>query len=180
MRGDEARPKDRRNRSRRRPPRRHRPDDRRCIHGHPGLLNHHMTQLQGDRVFRNISRRLRIVPLVSAFLVVALLTTTPGAGANAGSADDLSTIYSFAPYPPSFNGVSRGWANGVEQAAAELEGEFDVVLKWTGALENDPAAYMNFVQTAMLDRPDGVVWLGNDATANSVGLNDLKERYPDV
>lgn len=89
-------------------------------------------------------------------------------------------IFVFGYFPRDFNGVTQGWSDGVDKAAATLGSGFEVVMKYEGTLDVDPGSYMTYIQTAMVEDPNGVVVIPNNSSAMTQGLTQLQQQYPDV
>ncbi len=92
---------------------------------------------------------------------------------TAASASRPKTIFTFLFAPRGFNDVSRAWANGWDQAKAQLGSRFHVVEKATGSVVVDPAAYLTFIRSALVQHPDGIVVVPNNGAGMSGGLRAI-------
>jgi ribose transport system substrate-binding protein len=123
----------------------------------------------------------RITPLVLALLLVGALVAGCG-GSGSGSKGSTTTaatggkktIDVFLYAPRGFNDATKAWANGVDQAAAQLGPKFKVVLKAQGTLNVDPASFVTFIRSAMVERPDGIVVIPNNAQGMAGGVSQIE------
>jgi ribose transport system substrate-binding protein len=96
-------------------------------------------------------------------------TTTAKAGTPAKKAKIMTFVYA----PRGFNDVTRAWFNGFDAAARQLGASADVQEKATSKPEPDAAAYLSFIKQALVQKPDGIVVVPNNATALASGLEQI-------
>jgi ribose transport system substrate-binding protein len=99
-------------------------------------------------------------------------SASKSSGASNASAE-IGTIMSFTYFPAGLNANTQAGWNGMHAAAAELRGKASVQFKWMGSLENDAGAYLNYINTALVQKPAGVIIIPNDATAMAAGLKRI-------
>jgi ribose transport system substrate-binding protein len=130
---------------------------------------------------RDRAVRVGAVASLTAFAVAmaACGSDDPDAGST-GSAAERKKIMVFAYFPRSFNDAARTWANGWDAGAEEVSDGFDVELRATGKLETDAAAYLSFINSALVEQPDGIVVVPNDASAMQAGLKRIAGSGVDV
>jgi ribose transport system substrate-binding protein len=129
----------------------------------------------------------RALRVATAAGVIALAVATAscgsddnGGGEPSGSAAEKKQIMVFSYFPRSFNDAARTWANGWDAGAEEVSEGFEVEQKATGKLETDAAAYMSFINSALVEQPDGIVVVPNDASAMQAGLKRIAGSGIDV
>jgi len=98
--------------------------------------------------------------------------TTAGTGTSTSAGAHKKIIY-FVFAPRGFNDVTRAWANGIDAGGQSLGSGFTVEQKATGQAESDPAAYLTFIRTALVEHPDGIVVVPNNAAAMKTGLEQI-------
>jgi ribose transport system substrate-binding protein len=129
---------------------------------------------------RYIARMRRCV-LVGA-LVTSLLAFATGCGSNddgdaktsAGATPvKKSKIMTFVFAPRGFNDVTRAWFNGFDAAARQLGTSVDIEQKSTSKIEPDAGPYLSFIRSALVQKPDGIVVVPNNAAALTSGLQQI-------
>jgi ribose transport system substrate-binding protein len=129
---------------------------------------------------RYIARMRRCV-LVGA-LMTGLLALASGCGSdnNGGSKTSSAAtpvkkakIMTFVFAPRGFNDVTRAWFNGFDAAARQLGSSVDIEQKATSKLEVDAAPYLTFIKSALVQKPDGIVVVPNNAAAMTSGLKQI-------
>jgi ribose transport system substrate-binding protein len=101
-------------------------------------------------------------------------------GSGPAGSGERKKIMVFAYFPRSFNDAARTWANGWDAGTAKVSDQFEVKQKATGKLEVDPSAYLSFINSALVERPDGIVVVPNDASAMQAGLKRIAASGIDV
>jgi ribose transport system substrate-binding protein len=91
-----------------------------------------------------------------------------------GAAKKTYKIMAFSPYPAAFNDVTKAWFSGFEKGASGLDG-FTLDAKSESAVDSDPAKYLNFIQQGLVQQPDGIVVIPNNAAGMSTGLQRIAE-----
>lgn len=112
-----------------------------------------------------------------AGIVVLAAAVTIGCGGSSGGSSQTSgktrKIFVFTPFPTGVNDVTRAWNNGWRQGATDLGDGFDVQVKAEGQIEPDAAPFLNFINTALVQKPDGIVVVPNNAAAMAAGLKKI-------
>jgi ribose transport system substrate-binding protein len=85
------------------------------------------------------------------------------------------TIMWFDFVPRGFNDVTRAWTNGVLAGAKAVGPHFALVLKAEGQAVSDPATYCNFIQSAVVSHPAGIIVVPNDAAGMKTCLERVVE-----
>jgi ribose transport system substrate-binding protein len=126
--------------------------------------------------------RTRRCALVCA-LIAVMLVLAAGCGSNdndkkAGTTstatpEKKAKIMTFVFAPRGFNDVTRAWFNGFDAAARELGGSIQLQQKATSKLEVDAGPYLTFIKSALVQRPDGIVVVPNNAAALTSGLQQI-------
>jgi ABC-type sugar transport system substrate-binding protein len=115
-------------------------------------------------------------------LAAALLAVAAGCGSDDGGGSATSTgaspakkqkIMTFVFAPRGFNDVTRAWFNGFDAAAKQLGSAVDVEQKATSKIEPDAGPYLTFIRSALVQRPDGIVVVPNNAAALTSGLRQI-------
>jgi simple sugar transport system substrate-binding protein len=75
--------------------------------------------------------------------------------------------------PRGFNDVTRAWFNGFDAAARQLGSTVDVQQKATSKIEPDAGPYLSLIRSALVQRPDGIVVVPNNAAAMTAGLKQI-------
>jgi ribose transport system substrate-binding protein len=135
------------------------------------------------------SRMRHGVAGLAAVVVLSVLLAACGSGgsdtsASSGSSPASSettaaetgspqTIKAFVFAPRGFNGVTKSWWNGMEQGASALGSGFHVEILAPDKLTTDPGEYLNFVNQAIVDQPEGIVVVPNVAEAMKSGLERI-------
>lgn len=138
------------------------------------------------KTWRMRAARASIVALLAAAGVTWITfgaTTGHAAGAKRAPAHASvakKTIFVFAYFPHAIVPGTQAWYNGWLQAAAKLKAKFNVVVKEEASLDTDPASFLNFIKTGMVERPDGVIVVPNAGGSMAPGLRQLAAQYPDV
>jgi ribose transport system substrate-binding protein len=115
-----------------------------------------------------------------AVLAVGVLMTTAACGSSSSGSDtsaDGTTapkkILTFIYTPRGFNDVTRAWSNGFDAGTAQLGDAVTVQQKNTSKVEPDAGAYLSFIRSALVQRPDGIVVVPNNAAAMTAGLQRI-------
>ena len=125
--------------------------------------------------------RSRRCALVCA-LIAAMLVLAAGCGSNndekGGTASTAAPakkakIMTFVFAPRGFNDVTKAWFNGFDAAARQLGGSIQLEQKATSKLEVDAAPYLTFIKSALVQKPDGIVVVPNNAAAMTSGLRQI-------
>jgi ribose transport system substrate-binding protein len=119
-------------------------------------------------------------------LVCALIAAMVALAAGCGSDDNDKTgtasgaarakkvkIMTFVFAPRGFNDVTRAWFNGFDAAGRQLGGSVELQQKATSKLETDAAPYLTFIKSALVQKPDGIVVVPNNAAAMTSGLQQI-------
>jgi ribose transport system substrate-binding protein len=129
---------------------------------------------------RYIARMRRCV------LVGALVTGLAAFAAACGSSNDKSAtsstgaaaakkakIMTFVFAPRGFNDVTKAWSNGFDAAGRALGSRVDLQEKAMSKLEPDAGPYLSFIKQALVQKPDGIVVVPNNAAALTSGLQQI-------
>jgi ribose transport system substrate-binding protein len=125
--------------------------------------------------------RSRRCALVCAF-IAAMLVLAAGCGSDnnekGGTASTAAPakkakIMTFVFAPRGFNDVTKAWFNGFDAAARQLGGSVQLEQKATSKLEVDAAPYLTFIKSALVQKPDGIVVVPNNAAAMTSGLRQI-------
>jgi ribose transport system substrate-binding protein len=117
-----------------------------------------------------------------AVLAAGLLAFAAGCGSDGGKATTTSSgsapakkkkIMTFVFAPRGFNDVTRAWFNGFDAAARQLGSTVDVQQKATSKIEPDAGPYLSLIRSALVQRPDGIVVVPNNAAAMTAGLKQI-------
>lgn len=126
--------------------------------------------------------------LLSRTAVAACLIALLVGGCGGGSSDDTKSdgsttaaktykIMAFSPYPAGFNDVTKAWFSGFQRGADELKADgFTLDAKSESAIDSDPAKYLNFINAALVQKPDGIVVIPNNAAGMSAGLQRIADQ----
>ena len=124
------------------------------------------------------SRRCALV----CALIAAMVALASGCGSDdndktgtpsgAGPAKKVK-IMTFVFAPRGFNDVTRAWFNGFDAAGRQLGSSVDLQQKATSKLETDAAPYLTFIKSALVQKPDGIVVVPNNAAAMTSGLQQI-------
>ena len=118
----------------------------------------------------------------AAVLAAGLLAFAAGCGSDGGDATTTSSgsapakkkkIMTFVFAPRGFNDVTRAWFNGFDAAARQLGSTVDVQQKATSKIEPDAGPYLSLIRSALVQRPDGIVVVPNNAAAMTAGLKQI-------
>jgi ribose transport system substrate-binding protein len=119
----------------------------------------------------------------AAVLAAALVALAAGCGSSGGGGSTTSSggapaqkkekIMTFVFAPRGFNDVTRAWFNGFDAAARQLGSSVDVQQKATSKIEPDAGPYLTFIRSALVQRPDGIVVVPNNAAALTSGLRQI-------
>jgi ABC-type sugar transport system substrate-binding protein len=125
--------------------------------------------------------RSRRCALVCAF-IAAMLVLAAGCGsdnneksstASSAAPAKKAKIMTFVFAPRGFNDVTKAWFNGFDAAARQLGGTVQLEQKATSKLEVDAAPYLTFIKSALVQKPDGIVVVPNNAAAMTSGLQQI-------
>jgi ribose transport system substrate-binding protein len=127
------------------------------------------------------SRRCALVcALIAAMLVLAAGCGSDNDNEKGGTASSAAAapakkakIMTFVFAPRGFNDVTRAWFNGFDAAARELGSSAEIEQKATSKLEVDAAPYLTFIKSALVQKPDGIVVVPNNAAAMTSGLQQI-------
>jgi len=123
--------------------------------------------------------RARFASLLAALVVIGVALagcgggSTSGRSSTAGSGAKPKKIITFVYGPRGFNDVTKAWFNGFDAAKAQLGSAVTVEEKATGKPETDAAAYLDFIRSALVEQPDGIVVVPNNAAAMTAGLQQI-------
>ena len=119
---------------------------------------------------------------VAAVLAAGLVALAAGCGSDSGGGSTTSSaaapakkekIMTFVFAPRGFNDVTKAWFNGFDAAASQLGSSVDVQQKATSKIEPDAGPYLSFIRSALVQRPDGIVVVPNNAAALTSGLKQI-------
>jgi ribose transport system substrate-binding protein len=120
---------------------------------------------------------------VTAVLAAGLLALGAGCGSGGGGGSTTSSggapaqkkekIMTFVFAPRGFNDVTRAWFNGFDAAARQLGSSVEIQQKATSKIEPDAGPYLTFIRSALVQRPDGIVVVPNNAAALTSGLRQI-------
>jgi ribose transport system substrate-binding protein len=96
-------------------------------------------------------------------------TTSSGAAPPAKKQKVMTFVFA----PRGFNDVTRAWFNGFDAAAKQLGSAVEVQQKATSKIEPDAGPYLTFIRSALVQRPDGIVVVPNNAAALTSGLKQI-------
>jgi ribose transport system substrate-binding protein len=124
------------------------------------------------------SRRCALVCALAAALLVAAGCGSDskekgGTSSTAAAPAKKAKIMTFVFAPRGFNDVTRAWFNGFDAAAQQLGSSVEVQQKATSKLEVDAAPYLTFIKSALVQKPDGIVVVPNNAAAMTSGLQQI-------
>lgn len=135
----------------------------------------------------NVQSRIRVGIATCTVLLASVLLVAVSSSASASAASSKThrahsasqkTIFVFLYAPAGFNYATQAWAKGVSEGAAHLGSGFNVVLKAQAQLDTDPVAYVNFIQSAMVDNPNGIVVFPS-STAEAAGIQQVVSQTHD-
>jgi ribose transport system substrate-binding protein len=117
----------------------------------------------------------------AAVVAAGLLALAAGCGSDDGGSTTSSAaapakkqkIMTFVFAPRGFNDVTRAWFNGFDAAAKQLGSNVDVQQKATSKIEPDAGPYLTFIRSALVQKPDGIVVVPNNAAALTSGLEKI-------
>ncbi|HEY0364729.1 MAG TPA: sugar ABC transporter substrate-binding protein, partial [Solirubrobacteraceae bacterium] len=118
----------------------------------------------------------------AAVMAAGLVALTTGCGSDDGGGSTKSSpaapakkekIMTFVFAPRGFNDVTKAWFNGFDAAAKQLGSSVDVQQKATSKIEPDAGPYLSFIRSALVQRPDGIVVVPNNAAALTSGLKQI-------
>jgi ribose transport system substrate-binding protein len=118
---------------------------------------------------------------LAAVLAAAAFGLAAGCGSDSGGSTTSSgsapakkqKIMTFVFAPRGFNDVTRAWFNGFDAAARRLGSTVEVQQKATSKIEPDAGPYLSFIRSALVQRPDGIVVVPNNAAAMTAGLRQI-------
>jgi simple sugar transport system substrate-binding protein len=121
---------------------------------------------------------------VVAVLAAGLLGLAAGCGGGGGADTTKSggtaaapvkkkKIMTFVFAPRGFNDVTKAWFNGFDAAARQLGSSVEVEQKATSKIEPDAGPYLSLIRSALVQRPDGIVVVPNNAAAMTAGLQQI-------
>jgi ribose transport system substrate-binding protein len=129
---------------------------------------------------RSVRSRFAAVSLLTMCLAGSVAAMTLVGSVGTAAASQKPTIFVFDYFPHSLVAGTWGWYNGYEEAAAQLKGKFNVVVKDEASLDGDPGNFVNFIRTGMEQNPSGVVIVPNNGAGMASGLTHLMTQYPKV
>jgi ribose transport system substrate-binding protein len=118
----------------------------------------------------------------AAVMAAGLVALAAGCGSDDGGGSTTSSaaapakkekIMTFVFAPRGFNDVTKAWFNGFDAAAKQLGSSVDVQQKATSKIEPDAGPYLTFIRSALVQRPDGIVVVPNNAAALTSGLKQI-------
>lgn len=104
--------------------------------------------------------------------------TTASGTETTSAGGEKKTIFAFLFAPRGTNDASKAWANGFDEAAKELGPGYEVVLKAEDKMDLEPVSYLNFIRSAMVQEPDGIIVIPNTAEGMKSGLEQIQSQYP--
>jgi len=118
---------------------------------------------------------LLVIAFLAALLAVGCGSDDEPSGGSAANGESAKPkkILAFVFGPRGFNDVTRAWYNGFDDAKAQLDSKFVVEAKGTGKLEPEATPYLSFIQSALVERPDGIVVVPNNGAAMKSGLERI-------
>jgi ABC-type sugar transport system substrate-binding protein len=125
-------------------------------------------------------RRVGSVALAALVAGVCVASVATGSTGRATTANVKKTIFVFAYFPHSAVSGTWAWYNGWMEAAAQLKLNYNVVVKEEASVDTDPANFLNFIKTGLVQQPDGVVVVPNNSVALAPGLRQLAAQYPKI
>lgn len=128
-----------------------------------------------------MNRKKRLFTMAALAAVVGALVVGCGSdsessGTSGSANSDPKSIMTFIYAPENFNDATKAWGNGFKRAQEELESRADVTMKFEGKLDLDPASYLNFIRSAMIEEPDGIVVDPNNSEGIQEGLQKIVEQ----
>jgi ribose transport system substrate-binding protein len=115
-----------------------------------------------------------VATLIGVMLGAVLSVSACGSDSSESEGSgDRKKIMVFYYFPRSFNDLSRAWANGWDAGAEEVGSQYEVEQKATGKLETDASVFLNFINSALVEKPDGIIVVPNDASAMQAGLKRI-------
>jgi ribose transport system substrate-binding protein len=124
------------------------------------------------------TRRCALVCALSAAMLVLAAgcgsnNNEKGATTSSAAPAKKAKIMTFVFAPRGFNDVTRAWFNGFDAAAGQLGSSVELQQKATSKLEVDAAPYLTFIKSALVQKPDGIVVVPNNAAAMTSGLQQI-------
>jgi ribose transport system substrate-binding protein len=122
--------------------------------------------------------RTSVAACLFALLLGGCGDSSDDSSGSSGQAAPKKTykMMAFSPFPAGFNDVTKAWFSGFDKAASGLEADgFTLDAKSESAVDTDPAKYLNFIQAALVQKPDGIVVIPNNAAGMSTGLQRIAE-----
>jgi ribose transport system substrate-binding protein len=111
------------------------------------------------------------ITLAAAVAVAYLATTTTATARPAAKPKIITFVFG----PRGFNDVTKAWFNGFDKAKRQLP-NVDIEEKGTSKLELDPAKYLDFINTALVEKPDGIVVVPNVGSSMAAGLDRIAKQ----
>jgi ribose transport system substrate-binding protein len=115
-----------------------------------------------------------------AVLAAGVVLTTAACGSSSSGSKTQGDrtaapkkVFTFIYTPRAFNDVTRAWSNGFDAATQQLGDAVTVQQKNTSKVEPDAGAYLSFIRSALVQRPDGIVVVPNNAAAMTAGLQRI-------
>jgi ribose transport system substrate-binding protein len=123
----------------------------------------------------------RTVVAIAALVAVAAAAAACGSSSDGSStggpgAAKKKSIIAFVQAPRGTNDVTRAWFNGLEQGGKQVASNFSVEVTAPGKWETDAGAYLNFIRSALVKQPDGIVVIPNNAAAMKSGLEQIAKK----
>jgi ABC-type sugar transport system substrate-binding protein len=115
-----------------------------------------------------------LVTGLAAFAAACGSSNDKGATSSTGAAPaKKAKIMTFVFAPRGFNDVTRAWSNGFDAAGRALGSRVDLQEKAMSKLEPDAGPYLSFIKQALVQKPDGIVVVPNNAAAMTSGLQQI-------
>lgn len=97
-----------------------------------------------------------------------------GTGTDAGGGAPKS-LMAFMYFPAGFNDNTQALANGLQAGGDALGDRATLEVKAMGRLETDAGAFLNYINTALVQQPDAIIVVPNNAAAMAAGLRRIAD-----
>jgi ribose transport system substrate-binding protein len=126
-------------------------------------------------MWKNVARPLGLFAALAATTVAVGACGSDDGGSASGDGGDKKSIMAFVQAPRGTNDVTRAWFNGLDEGARLVADSATVESTAPGKFETDPAAYLNFIKSAIVKQPDGIIVIPNNAAGMKSGLEEIAE-----
>jgi ABC-type sugar transport system substrate-binding protein len=113
--------------------------------------------------------------LALALSVAACGDDDDASSGGGGGGGEKGSIMAFVQAPRGTNDVTRAWFNGLEAGGDQVSDRYTLEVKAPGKFETDAGAYLNFIRSALVKQPDGIVVIPNNAAGMKSGLEQIAE-----